>query len=389
MASHLENQIKDWRDRGVISAEVATALHDDLGSADIAGAKSRAKSFSFFRIVAVLAAVSFAAAILMFISANWAAIPRLAKVSGIMIIIAAGLVGGAVAGGRPGRADRRLEEAFYLVAGAAYVGGVALVGQLYHLPGDLGRAMFGFALGLGAAGLLVRSHVLSFAALGAIAWWHAARPLAENLLSAEFVVFAAFCAAGWGVARRLGARWIARAAIAAFIVGLIPFLIEVIDAVVGAYQALPDALRLISWLALWAASIAALTAARFRPVLIDELPGLRRAPIAIALGVGLAAVIALHLESEGLLPLLVVGPMTLIYALFVLFAFGARSAPIRWVGYVLFIGEILVLYGATVATLLGTAGLFLVVGLTLTVLAVVIYVFERRFRRPVEGGADG
>ncbi len=388
MASYLESRIKDWRNRGVIDDTVADALFADVAKTAGRSAKKPGRSFSFFRIVAVFAAVSFAAAILMFISANWAAIPRLAKVAAIMVIIGGGLIGGALVRGRGGRYGRRLEEAFYLVAGAGYVGGVALVGQMYHLPGDVNAAMLGFALGLGAAGLLVRSQVLSLASLGAVAWWHATRPLASDLLTPEFAILVAFCVSGWGVARWLGARWVGRAAIGAFVLGLVPFLIDVIDATLNYYQDLPDGVRLTIWLVVLALSIVTLAVARFRPQMLSAVPGYGPRGLAIAFAAGTAALIALHLESEDLLPLLVVGPVTLAFALFVLFAFGARSVAIRWFGYVLFVGEIMVLYEATVATLLGTAGLFLVIGLTLTLLALGIYVFERRVRRANAGGGE-
>jgi len=389
MASYLETQIEDWRNRGVISDAVADVLLADVAETMPATRRRPLRRFSFVRIVVLFAAISFAAAILMFVSANWEAVPRIIKVFGIMAIIAAGLIGGALVGIRSGGRGRRLEEACYLVAGAAYVAGVALVGQMYHLPGELSGAMLAFALGLGFAGLMVRSYVMSVAALAAMAAWHATRPLAANLLTLEFVFFALFCAIGWAAARWLGARWMARAVIVAFVAGLGPFMLDVASTVAGFYLDLPRVLRALLWLALWAASIAGLALARYRPARIEAVPGLSRAPVAIALGAGLLAIVVLHLESGTLLPLLIVGPLALVYALFVLFAFGARSATIRWIGYVLFVGEILLLYGATVATLLGTAGFFLVVGVTLTVLAAAIYAYERRVRRPKPGGADG
>ena len=106
MASYLENQIKDWHNRGIIADDVAAALLADIGRSAAAARDGDAKPFSFFRIVAIFAAISFAAAIVMFISANWEAIPRLAKVAGIMVLIAGGLIGGAVIGARGGRHAR-------------------------------------------------------------------------------------------------------------------------------------------------------------------------------------------------------------------------------------------------------------------------------------------
>ena len=110
-----------------------------------------------------------------------------------------------------------------------------------------------------------------------------------------------------------------------------------------------------------------------------------------AFGAGLIALLALHVESGDLLPLFVVGPMTLGFALYALFTHGARSRTIRYVSYAVFVGEILFLYGETVASLLGTAGFFLAVGVTLTLIAGGIYWAERRFKRraAIEEKADG
>jgi len=377
MASYLENQIKDWHNRGIISDDVAAALLADIGKSGATARDKGGQPFSFFRIVAIFAAISFAAAIVMFISANWEAIPRLAKVGGMMALIAGGLIGGAVIGTRGGRHGRWLEEAAYLVAGAAYVGGVALVGQMYHLPGDIGQAMFGFALGLGLAGLAARSHVLAGAALGAIAWWYLETPTPEELVDADFAVFAAFCAAGYALARFGKMPWLRWVAAAAFVIGLIPFLLSVLEAIADFYEGLPDGVRLTLWLVLLAASLAGLWLARRSG---DPAPAFWRRP-ATAFGAGLIALLALHVESGDLLPLLVVGPMTLGFALSALFAHGARSRTIRYVAYALFVGEILFLYGETVASLLGTAGFFLAVGVTLTLIAGGIYWAERRFKR--------
>lgn len=382
MANRLENRIEDWRNRGVIGDDTARALRDDVRASRAKSPRKPAQAFSFLRIVVAFAAVSFAAAILMFISANWDAIPRLAKVAGIMMLIAAGLVGGALARGRARRHGPRLAEAFYLVGGAAYVGGVALVGQMYHLPGTLGEAMFGFAIGLGAAGLLVCSHVLGVAALAAILWWYLQRPQPDNLLTVDFALFAGFCAVGGGVAHWRGAHWMRRAAVAAGLVGLLPFLLEVLRTVVDAYAALPDTVRLSIWLVVLAASALVTAAERYRPGRLRGLPGFARPRAGAAFGCGLFALAVLHAETGDLLPLLAVGPLTLAFALLVLLAHGARSAPIRWAGYVVFVGEILFLYGETVASLLGTAGLFFAVGVTLTLIALVIVRFERRLERP-------
>ena len=70
------------------------------------------KSLSFGSILAMMAALLFGAAILIFVAANWEAIPRLARVAALFAVILGGYVGGAVlktrdhAGHRRGAVDR-------------------------------------------------------------------------------------------------------------------------------------------------------------------------------------------------------------------------------------------------------------------------------------------
>lgn len=379
--NYLQNQIKDWHNRGVISDEIAQTLLDDVSKTGGA-TDSQRRPFSFFNVVAAFAAISFAAAILMFISANWEAIPRLVKVTGIFVLIVGGLVGGAFAHGR-GKTGQRLEEALYLIAGAAYVGGVALVGQMYHLPGSIGQAMFGFAIGLGAAGLMVRSRVLTFGALGAIVWWYLEQPNPEQVLSVDFAILLAFCAVAFGVSRLWGDRWLGRAAAVALLIGLLPWAWDRIEALFEFYENLDPRLRLGIWLFVLFAAAVVVALERYRPERMRGLPGFSEPRAAWAFAAGLLALFALHGESfgEGLMPLIIVGPMTLAFTLFALFTHGARSAPIRYTGYVVFVGEILFLYGETVATLLGTAGFFLVIAVVLSLIALVILIVERRLKK--------
>jgi uncharacterized membrane protein len=100
MATLIERQIDDWEKRGVIDAHVATALRGDIGATLAAGERKgtpkAARRFSFFQVVAFFAAISLAAAILIFIAANWDYVPRIARAGGVMAVIVAGYLGGAL-----------------------------------------------------------------------------------------------------------------------------------------------------------------------------------------------------------------------------------------------------------------------------------------------------
>ncbi|MCV0427639.1 MAG: DUF2157 domain-containing protein, partial [Roseibium sp.] len=77
--------------------------------------------------------VCVALAVIAFIAANWGAIPKSVKLVGIagLLVSSHGLAGWAAAKGRKGISD--------LLTGFAtlvFIGGMALVGQIFHLPSD-------------------------------------------------------------------------------------------------------------------------------------------------------------------------------------------------------------------------------------------------------------
>lgn len=370
---HLERQIQDWQNRDVIDGAIADTLRADIAEN---GPVGRFSGFSFLRIVIVFAAISFAAAILAFISANWDVIPRLVRVGAVMAFIIGFLVAGAAIHGRSARFGVALEEALYLLAGASYVAGVSLTGQMYHLPGTIGEAMFGFAIGLGIAGLAVRSLCLTVAALGAIAWWFIELPNPETIWRWEYAVLVGFCAAAFvlGIFWRSG--WLRRLAVLALLVGSAPFLLEV-------YADLSDGPRVAVAIAIVA--LAALCLWLRRPdgaFGYESRPGLPMATDCVL--IALVGILLMHMNLETISEVLIAGPVTLAFALFVLFVHGASDRSLRYFGYALFGVETFYVYVETVVSLLGTAGFFLIVGATLTALAYGIRLFERRFKGDAE-----
>ena len=372
----IERRIEDWQNRGVIDAGAADALRADL--AENGAGSGFGGGFSFLRVVTLFAAISFAAALFAFISANWDAIPRLVRVGGLMVMIIGFLAAGAAVHGRSVRFGSALEEAFYLLAGASYVAAIALTGQMYHLPGTIGEAMFGFAIGLGIAGLAVRSFALTALALGAIAWWFIALPNPDHVLRWEYLVLFGFCSAGFaaGVAWRSG--WLRRIAVVAFLVGSGPFLVDF-------FVNLPDAARVAVALAIVGLATFCLWLRRPGGAYgYASRPGLPMATDCAL--IALVGIVLMHGNLEAFSVILLAGPVTLAFALFVLFVHGAEHRRLRYFAYALFGVETFYVYVQTVISLLGTAGFFLIVGVTLTALAFGIRHFERRFKRHAEAG---
>ena len=122
----VRQDIARWVESGLIDAGTAEKLTSDIEA-------NARRSLSFGSILAMLAAVLLAAAIMIFVAANWEAIPRVARVLSLFAVIAAGYVGGAWLKLRDHPA---FAEAAWVVAAAAFGGSIALIGQMYHFSGD-------------------------------------------------------------------------------------------------------------------------------------------------------------------------------------------------------------------------------------------------------------
>ncbi|MEM1378505.1 MAG: DUF2157 domain-containing protein [Pseudomonadota bacterium] len=398
MATLLEKQVEDWRKRGVIDDAVAQKLRDDLGASP-GIVVERGGRFSLFKVLAGFAALAFIAGVLLFIAANWDAIPRLVKVAGIAVLIAVGFVGGALVrlrspGGKASATFRRyaafLEEALYAVGSAAYVGGVALVGQMYHLPGELDEAMFGFALGLVAAGLGVRSRIVTLGALVCVVWWYVNTPSPENVFSVSFLWFIGVVGVAFATAFLRDDKWLRRACYVAVGVGLLPLLVDVLDLIVDAYEAIPLVVRILFWHLILVGAAAALWAMRYKPEIIER-PVVGRLGVAGWFIIGVGALAFLHGEmgDERILLILSIA-YGIAFAVFTLFMHGADHRAVRYMAYVLFIAEVFILFGDTIIGMLNSSGVLFVVSGALAVLAFIFYRVEKRLNAAqAQGDADG
>lgn len=393
MATLIERQIDDWEKRGVIDADVASALRDDIGATLAAGERKgipkAVRRFSFFQVVAFFAAISIAAAILIFIAANWDYVPRVARAGGVMAVIVAGYLCGALVRIRYGLRRRIIEEACYVVGGAAFVGGVALIGQMYHISGDERDAALLYAMGLGFSGFAVRSLALAAAAAGWMVYWQVDGPNADTILSLQFLLFAVSIGAGIGFAWLMKSAWLRRIYYVAGAIGVLPivghYFLEALEWLADTYDAIPVNLRISVWLIVLLAAAVALVAGRFKPTLVARLPvfSSRRAGRQFALG--LLAIAFLHGELSDDAGLIVVSSLAVLYVLIALYCYGRDRQAIRYISYVVFAGEVVVVYGETVYSMLGTSGFFLALGLVLAVVAFAVYRLERRWKARGKG----
>jgi uncharacterized membrane protein len=156
----LEADLVKWVAEGVISGDVAQSIRKARFGEE---AGSRLPG-----IFAMLGALMLAASVSAFIAANWQEIPRLVRLVGILTIIAGCFIPALLMErrGMPNGADAAITFAT-LCFGA----GIALVGQMYHLPADWPAGAMLVAIGaLLAASLTGKNGPLVIALVAMTSW---------------------------------------------------------------------------------------------------------------------------------------------------------------------------------------------------------------------------
>ena len=155
----LARQIDQWQSQGLLDQETADRLRLDV--------KTRHNGFGMGGVLAVLGSLLLGAALILFIAANWDVIPRIWRVGVILVIMWGGYFGGAWL---QQRSENKLAAIFapslYLLSAITYGAGIALIGQMYHMSGDMTTAALAWGIGVLIAGVLLRAPILTAAALG-------------------------------------------------------------------------------------------------------------------------------------------------------------------------------------------------------------------------------
>ena len=365
VAPGTRKHIDRWAQKGLIDDRTRQSLFQELDS--------QGGGFGLGGVLAILGALLLGAAIITLIAANWDAIPRLGRVGLVFALIWLGYLGGAW---RDGRGDTIFSQVFNLVAGAAFGGGIALIGQMYHLSGDAADAALVWAVGVIIAAGLLRSFSLSALAGGV----------------GLFYLWSAISEQSWHSVHYI---WVA------------PLLALVLAA--------------ISW---WNRSSAGLHAAlwllvgtvitwRFMqfgddPVLIDHLFAFGGAGLffAIARSEDLVERITrfagplLHYSlllsffgfailqvEQGEAGSLLFGILVIGLAIGALMLKGRDHGKVRSLAYTAFAAETMYLAFVTVGSLIGTSAFFLFAGLIVLFIAFVVIRIEKRLKAKPEGVA--
>jgi uncharacterized membrane protein len=360
----LKKDISRWVEQGLISAATADALRRDVET-------NERRSLSFGSILAILAAILFGAAILLFVAANWEAIPRLTRVALLFAIILAGYVGGALLKLR--RHDA-LAEAFWLVGAAAFGGSIALIGQMYHLSGDEAQAVLIWCLGTGVAAAALRSGPLTSAAVALAAAWLFLRGF-EFWRDSPFPhLFVIVAAALWLVSYWTESK-VARHMILLSLILYMALLATHHDT--GAISAV-----------LAAGSAALFGLAVFMREPVERIAGIDgRLPAHALIGflTGMAMLQIAIIDDLG--PLVLAAATTFAGAIGALALAGRDSRGLRWIAYLGFAFELCFVYVVMLGTMLGSAGFLLAAAVILGLLAFMIIRIERRMNASAEGAA--
>ena len=322
--------------------------------------------------MAIMAALLFGAAILVFVAANWEAMPRLMRVGALFAIILAGYVGGAVL---KLRGHPAFAEGAWLIGAAAFGGSIALIGQMYHFSGDEAGAVLIWSLGTALAALMLRSGPLTIAAAALAAAWlffEGVEFWSSGDFPASFLLLAAFL---W-----LVSFWTGSAAARHLL------LLSVI--LYGALLAIEHhVIALAALLSAVSAGLFALAVLRREAVekvvrmgdgfllhcLIGYLTGIALIQFELADGSVAGFALAAGAAFAGIVA-------ALIFA-------GRESRGLRWTAYAGFGIELCFVYAVMVGTMSGTAGFFLAAAILLGILAAAIIRIEKRMQETSPGVA--
>ena len=160
----LDADLIRWVGEGLVSAESAATIR-----------RSLAQEGGGFRLLALLGlfgGLLIAASVSAFVAANWEEMPRLLKLG----LILSGLAGSlAVAARLESRGSTGGADAAATCGTLIFAAGVALVGQMYHLPTDWPGGALLIAIGALIVAFLLRSNGALVIALVAIGCWAGGR----------------------------------------------------------------------------------------------------------------------------------------------------------------------------------------------------------------------
>ncbi len=159
----LDADLTRWVGEGLLNADSASAIRRSVAADG---------GFRLPALLGLFGGLLIASSVAAFVAANWEAIPRLVKLVMILISVVAalGIAARLERKGSPSGADAAA-TCGVLIFGA----GIALIGQMYHLPADWPAGALLVALGALVVAVLLRSNGALAVALVALCAWSGGR----------------------------------------------------------------------------------------------------------------------------------------------------------------------------------------------------------------------
>ncbi|WID96416.1 DUF2157 domain-containing protein [Bosea vestrisii] len=186
----LEADLGRWVGKGLVSPESATTIRRSLAQ--------EGGGFKLPALLGLFGGLLIASSVSAFVAANWEEIPRLVKLAMILLGLAGAL---GIAARLESRGSTGGADAAATCGTLIFAAGVALVGQMYHLPTDWPGGALLIAIGALIVAVLLRSNGALIVALVAIGAWAGGR-WEEREANAHLLFWLPFLPALWLAATR-------------------------------------------------------------------------------------------------------------------------------------------------------------------------------------------
>ena len=360
----VERLIERWQHEGLIDAETASRLNVDL--------EKRGPRFSLGSVLATLGGLLLGAAVIMLVAANWQDMPRIMRIGLIFVLIWACYLGGAW---RQSRGDRLLPQALYIVAASSFGAGIALVGQMYHLSGDVHSAALVWAGGVLASAFLLRSPVLTAFGAGVACFYLSTYAFSNDYGDLSYrwmgplLVLVGAGAARFTRSRHAAHLW------CLFVLGWAVLLYSENES-----RAIL-AMMLIIGIGLMLADAFAHKALQRLTRFAHPLASYGLLLALLALGILQVDKMLSTIFDKNITQDVVYGILILALSIGSLAICGRDNGSLRSIAYAAFSFEVLYLAFTTVGSMIGTSGFFLTAGVLVLLLAAVVRRMESRFGR--------
>jgi uncharacterized membrane protein len=362
-SGNAKKDLDRWVQKGLIDAQTASRLQDELST--------HSGSIGLGGVLAILGALLLGAAVLTLVAANWELFPRIGRVAFIFLLIWLSYFVGAW---RERNNDGIFSQVAYLLGASTFGGGIALIGQMYHLSGDAASAGLVWALGTLAGAVLLRSFALT-AMAGGIGLWYLFAAVTDNSWHNSGYIWVAPVLA---VAIAAVSRWNnSRVGIHSAVWLLLGAMICYRFNYLNLFNTRTVPLDYV--FAFGGAALFFLIS--FAEDVVDQTTSFARPLIGYALALSFFGFSLLQFGYDGdTASTAILGVIVIGLSISALIMKGRDHGGVRSLAYTAFAVEVLYLASVTIGTLLGTSAFFLLIGIIVLIIAFIVIRVEKRLK---------